>query len=429
MDRALGRYVRAMDFDIPASTQQFLGELDQFIVDVIKPMEDEDDNIRFFDHRREDSRTDWERDGLPNAEWEGLLRRMRVAADEAGYYRHQLPERFGGKGAGSLEMAIVREHLARKGLGLHNDLQNESSIVGNLVTVLMMEKYGSPEQQAEWIPKMLNGTARIGFGLTEPLHGSDATWMETTATRDGDEWVITGEKYWNTGLHHATHDYIFARTSGNPGDGRGITCFIVPTDAPGFKIEEFMWTFNMPTDHAHVKLNEVRVHNDTILGDEGLGLMTAQLFVHENRIRQAASSLGAGLHCIDTAVAYANQRTVFGKTLSTNQAIQFPLAELATEAEMLRALIWKTAWQLDSGVDHMEITDKVAMCNYRANRFACNAADQAMQTCGGMGYNRAMPFEHIYRHHRRYRITEGSDEIQIRKVAGKLFGITGRAKG
>ncbi len=112
-----------------------------------------------------------------------------------------------------------------------------------------------------------------------------------------------------------------------------------------------------------------------------------------------------------------------------NQAIQFPLAELATEAEMLRALIWKTAWQLDTGVDHMEITDKVAMCNYRANRFACNAADQAMQTCGGMGYNRAMPFEHIYRHHRRYRITEGSDEIQIRKVAGKLFGITGRAKG
>ena len=131
-----------MDFDIPASTQQFLGELDQFIIDVIKPMEDKDDNIRFFDHRREDSRTDWDRDGLPNAEWERLLRWMRAAADQAGHYRHQLPERFGGKDAGSLEMAIIREHLARKGLGLHNDLQNESSIVGNLVTVLMMEKYG-----------------------------------------------------------------------------------------------------------------------------------------------------------------------------------------------------------------------------------------------------------------------------------------------
>ncbi len=418
-----------MDFAIPESTQQLLDDLDEFIVDVIEPMEREDDNVRFFDHRREDSRTDWDRDGLPNAEWEALLRRMRVAADEAGFYRYHLPERFGGRGGSNLDMAIVREHLARRGLGLHNDLQNESSIVGNLVTVLMMERYGTAEQQETWIPKMLAGDARIGFGLTEPLHGSDATWMETTAVRDGDEWVINGEKYWNTGLHHATHDYVFARTSGDPGDGNGITCFIVPTDTVGFSVEEFMWTFNMPTDHAHVRLTDVRVSDADILGSEGRGLQTAQLFVHENRIRQAASSLGAGMHCIDVAVAWANDRTTFGKRLSTNQAIQFPLAELATEAEMLRALIWKTAWQLDEGIDHMEITDKVAMCNYRGNRFCCDAADRAMQTCGGMGYSRSMPFEHIYRHHRRYRITEGSDEIQIRKVAGKLFGYTGRAKG
>jgi len=418
-----------MDFAIPVSTQQLLDDLDEFIVDVIEPIEAEGDNVRFFDHRREDSRTDWDRDGLPNAEWEALLRRMRVAADEAGFYRYHLPERFGGQGGSNLDMAIVREHLARRGLGLHNDLQNESSIVGNLVTVLMMERYGTAAQQETWIPKMLAGEARIGFGLTEPLHGSDATWMETTAVRDGDEWVINGEKYWNTGLHHATHDYVFARTSGEPGDGNGITCFIVPTDAAGFSVEEFMWTFNMPTDHAHVRLTDVRVSHTDILGSEGRGLQTAQLFVHENRIRQAASSLGAGLHCIDVAVEWANERTTFGKRLSTNQAIQFPLAELATEAEMLRALIWKTAWQLDEGVDHMEITDKVAMCNYRGNRFCCDAADRAMQTCGGMGYSRAMPFEHIYRHHRRYRITEGSEEIQIRKVAGTLFGYSGRAKG
>jgi alkylation response protein AidB-like acyl-CoA dehydrogenase len=418
-----------MVFTIPARTQQLLDALDAFIDDVIKPMEQEDDNIRFFDHRREDARTDWDRDGLPNAEWEALLVRMRKAADEAGFYRWHLPERFGGQNGTNLDMAIVREHLARKGLGLHNDLQNESSIVGNLVTVLMMEKFGSEAQQAEWIPKMLAGEARIGFGLTEPLHGSDATWMETTAVRDGDEWVINGEKYWNTGLHHATHDYIFARTSGNPGEGHGITCFIVPVQTPGFEVKEFMWTFNMPTDHAHVVLSDVRVSNDDILGDEGRGLQTAQLFVHENRIRQAASSLGAGLHCIDVAVQWANNRTTFGKKLSTNQAIQFPLAELYTEAEMLRALIHKTAWQLDEGIDHMEITDKVAMCNYRGNRFCCDAADRAMQTCGGAGYDRRMPFEHIYRHHRRYRITEGSEEIQIRKVAGSLFGFSGRAKG
>ncbi len=418
-----------MDFSIPPETQQLLDDLDRFIVDVIEPMEREDDNGRFFDHRREDARTDWDRGGLPNAEWEALLGRMRKAADEAGFLRYHLPERFGGRNGSNLDMAIIREHLARRGLGLHNDLQNESSIVGNLVTVLMMERFGTEAQQAEWIPKMLAGEARIGFGLTEPLHGSDATWMETTAVRDGDEWVINGEKYWNTGLHHATHDYIFARSSGRPGDGLGITCFIVPVDTPGFTVEEFMWTFNMPTDHAHVRLTDVRVSDADILGEEGRGLQTAQLFVHENRIRQAASSLGAGLHCIDVAVEWARNRTTFGKPLAQNQAIQFPLAELYTEAEMLRALIWKTAWQLDEGVDHMEITDKVAMCNYRGNRFCCDAADRAMQTCGGVGYGRSMPFEHIYRHHRRYRITEGSEEIQIRKVAGSLFGFTGRAKG
>ena len=317
-----------MDFRIPKKTQTLLADLDTFIEDVIKPIENEDDNIRFFDYRREDSRTDWERQGLPNAEWENLLKRMRIEADKAGFWRYQLPTRFGGQNGNNLDMAIVREHLARKGLGLHNDLQNESSIVGNLVTVLMMERFGSEAQQKYWIPKMLNGEARIGFGLTEPLHGSDATWMETTATRDGDEWVITGEKYWNTGLHHATHDYIFARTSGEPGEGNGITCFIVPTDSEGFRVEEFMWTFNMPTDHAHVTLNQVRVKDTDILGEEGKGLQTAQLFVHENRIRQAASSLGAGLHCIDTAVQWASNRVVFGKPLAQNQAIQFPLAEL-----------------------------------------------------------------------------------------------------
>ena len=418
-----------MDFTIPSDIKSLLDDLDQFIADVIRPIENEDDNIRFFDHRREDARTDWERDGLPNEEWEALLVRMKREADAAGFLRWHLPKRFGGKDGTNLGMAIVRDHLARKGLGLHNDLQNESSIIGNFPTVLMMEKFGTKAQQTEWIPKLLEGSARIGFGLTEPLHGSDATWMETTATRDGDEWVISGEKYWNTGLHHATHDYIFARTSGNPGEGHGITCFIVPVNTPGFKVEEFMWTFNMPTDHAHVRLTEVRVSNDDILGDEGRGLQTAQLFVHENRIRQGASSVGAGLHCIDTAVDYVNNRTTFGKPLSQNQAIQFPLAELYTEAEMIRALIWKTAWQMDEGVDYMEITDRVAMCNYRGNRFCCDAADRAMQTCGGNGYSRNMPFEHIYRHHRRYRITEGAEEIQIRKVAGKLFGYAGRAKG
>jgi acyl-CoA dehydrogenase len=410
-----------MDFSIPADIQATLDALDVFIEAEIKPLEAQDDNIRFFDHRREYARTDFENGGVPREDWEALLREMRRRADAAGWLRLALPVEFGGRDASNLEMAIIREHLANKGLGLFNDLQNESSIVGNFPTVLMMRDFGTDEQKAEWMPGFLNGTKRLAFGLTEPDHGSDATYLDTTAVRDGDEWIINGMKRWNSGLHHATHDIIFARTSGEPGKPLGISAFLVPTDAPGFKVEFFWWTFNMPTDHAEVSMTDVRVPASALFGRLDHGLELAQLFVHENRIRQAASSLGAAQYCIDEAVAYANKRVTWGKKLSTNQGIQFPLVELHTEAAMLRQLIRYTAWMMDTH-HHMEVTHLVSMCNYRANRLCCDAADRAMQTCGGIGYSRHMPFEHIYRHHRRYRITEGSEEIQMRKVAQNLFG-------
>ena len=171
-----------MDFSIPADIQALLDECDAFIDDVIVPIEAEDDNIRFFDHRREDSRTDWDRDGLPNAEWEALLRRMRVEADGAGLLRYQLPARFGGRDGSNLAMAIVREHLARKGLGLHNDLQNEHSIVGNNVGLLLLLHYGGDEQRETWLEGVASGRRGFTFGITESAHGSDATHMPARAS-------------------------------------------------------------------------------------------------------------------------------------------------------------------------------------------------------------------------------------------------------
>ncbi len=408
-----------MDFDIPTHLADYLTELDAFIEAEIAPLEAE--NIQFFDHRREHARTDWDNEGLPRLEWEALLDEMRRRADAAGHLRYGLPAQLGGRDGTNLEMAIIREHLASKGLGLHNDLQNESSIVGNFPTLLMILARGDEAQKAEFLPGMTAGTHRVAFGLTEPGHGSDATHLDTVATRDGDEWVINGTKRFNTGMHHATHDMVFARTSGEDGDADGITCFLVATDTPGVEIGTYWWTFNMPTDHPDVHFTDVRVSEATVVGDIGRGLELANIFVHENRIRQAASSLGAAQYCIDTAVAYAKTRAPFGNPLWKNQAMQFPLAELQTEAAMVRALIHKTAWHMDRH-GAMEVSDQVSMCNYRANRLVCNAADQAMQTCGGMGYTRHMQFEHIYRHHRRYRITEGAEEIQLRRVAGIMFG-------
>ncbi len=410
-----------MNFDIPDDISQLLDELDQFIDDVVTPIQESDDNIRFFDHRREDSRTDWERGGLPNEEWEALLHRVKRLADEAGFYRYPFPAEYGGRDGSNLGMAIIREHLARKGLGLHNDLQNEHSIVGNNVGLLLMINYGTDEQKAEWVDDLAEGRRGFAFGITEPGHGSDATHMETNAVRDGDTWIINGEKTWNTGIHAAQYDLIFARTSGEPGDADGITCFLVPTSSPGFEVVQYLWTFNMPTDHAHIRLTDVRVPHSAIFAGEGRGLQVVQHFFNENRIRQAASSLGAAQYCVDRAVEYAKIRKPFGKPLSTNQGIQFPLVELQTQCEMLRALIHKTAWEMDTN-GPFSASDKVSMCNYWANRLCCDAADRAMQVFGGMGYSRHEPFEHIYRHHRRYRITEGAEEIQMRRVAGYMFG-------
>lgn len=410
-----------MDFDIPQDLQDYLAELDEFIEKEIKPLEQQDDNIRFFDYRREDARTDWDRDGRPNEEWEALLHKARRIADAAGHYRYPLSSEYGGKNGTNLGMAIIREHLAAKGLGLHNDLQTEHSIVGNNVGLLLMLEYGTEEQKEEWVPGLLEGTRGFAFGITESAHGSDVTHMETTAVRDGDNWRINGEKSWNTGIHKAAHDLIFARTSGKAGDGDGITCFLVPTNSEGFKLEELLWTFNMPTDHGRISLKDVIVPHDTIFGGEGRGLHVVQHFFNENRIRQAASSLGAAQYCITESVKYALERKPFGKPLSSNQGIQFPLVELQTQVEMLRALIHKTAWLMDTYGTFMA-SDKVSMCNYQANRLCCDAADRAMQVHGGLGYSRHKPFEHIYRHHRRYRITEGAEEIQMRRVAGYMFG-------
>lgn len=410
-----------MDFDIPQNLQDYLKELDDFIEREIKPLEEQNDNIRFFDHRREDARTDWDRGGLPNEEWEALLAEARNRADAAGHYRYPLSEEYGGKNGNNLGMAIIREYLAAKGLGLHNDLQNEHSIVANNVGLLLMLEYGTEEQKEEWVPLLLEGKRGFAFGITEPDHGSDATHMETTAVRDGDGWRINGAKTWNTGIHRAAYDMILARTSGKAGDGEGITAFLVPMDSDGLKIEEMLWTFNMPTDHGTVSLKDVYVTDADIFGGEGRGLQVVQHFFNENRIRQAASSLGAAQFCINESVDYAQHRKPFGKPLAINQGIQFPLVELQTQCEMLRALIHKTAWTMDT-YGNWAASDKVSMCNYWSNRLCCEAADRAMQVHGGLGYSRHKPFEHIYRHHRRYRITEGSEEIQMRRIGGYMFG-------
>ena len=266
------------DFSVPEHLPALLVEMDAFIEAEIKPLERE--NMQYFDRRREFARTDLDNGGVPNRDWEDLLDEMRRRADAAGWLRYGLPSKFGGGDGTNLDMAVIREHLAHRGLGLHNDLQDESSIIGNFPQVIMMDRFGTEEQKAEWIEAMFTGKRSMAFGLTEPDHGSDATWLETRAELIGNEWVINGSKRWNTGVHRATHDLVFARTSGEPGQALGITAFLVPCDAPGFEVPFYWWTFNMPSDHGEVELNDVRIPADAVLGEVDRGLEVAQTFLH-----------------------------------------------------------------------------------------------------------------------------------------------------
>lgn len=439
-----------MNFDLPDDLKTYIARLDAFIVDTILPLQHKADNNRFFDHRREPSRTQWDNHGLPTRAWEQLLSQARSLADKAGFYHFALPREYGGSShpQTNLWMCALRHHMAAHpvyggGVSLANDLQNEHSVIGNFPDFLMLYHWGSPAQKDEYIPARLKGRFRTTFGLTEMRHGSDATFMDTRATRVEGGWEINGNKRWQTGAHTATHMIVFARTAGfdRPGAAKGITAFLVPMDTPGVTIKSFEYTLNMPTDHATIELDKVRVSNDAVLGPVDDGLAIAQTFTSENRIRQAASSCGAAKFCIDKSVEYARSRVVFGKPLAANQAIQWPLVELATQHEMLRLLILRTASEMDrimarytTGPDarkdqvpyweaiESELGHKISMCNYYANRLVTQAADNAIQVHGGNGYSRHYPFEHIWRHFRRYRITEGSEEVQIRKIAGIMFG-------
>ena len=209
--------------------------------------------------------------------------------------------------------------------------------MGNHPFVMILRDFGTPGQQ-RLVDGMTEVSVPISFGLTEPGHGSDATHMDTRAvpeSRDGRRgWRIDGEKMWTTGMHVSRHCVVFARTAGTDGDAKGITAFLVASRADGVVIEEYLWTFNMPTDHPRVSFRGVWVPEDAVLGPVGGGLAVAQHFVHENRIRQAASSLGAADYCVRESVRYARERKPFGEELARNQGIQFPLVELATQVEM-----------------------------------------------------------------------------------------------
>lgn len=407
-----------MDFEVPPRVAALRAELDEWIEAELSPLAEE--HRRFFDHRWEDARTDWS-DGTPSADWRAFREEVRRRADEAGFYRLPLPESLGGRDLDTLEQVLLVEHLAAKGPGPYNIVDNAGwqLAVGDFRHAMLLHEHGTPAQR-DLAEAAVAGDVELAFGLSEPDHGSDATaHLETTAERDGDGWVIDGRKRWIGNMHAADHVLVFARTGGEAGDHRGVTCFLVPTDAAGLEVSYFHWTMVMPTVQAEVELDGVAVPDDAVVGRVGEGLAQVRGFVYPGRLRQAARSVGTARYCVDRSVAYAKERETWGEPIAARQGVQFPVVEVHTETEMARTLLHRTAWRLDAGRDN--IRADIAMANHRANRVAARAADQAIQVHGGVGYTRHEPFERYYRITRRYRITEGADEIQQRIVGGRLF--------
>ena len=310
-------------------------------------------------------------------------------------------------------LALSRETLARHG-GLADFCFAMQGLGSGPISL-----FGNEAQKRKYLPRVAKGEISA-FALTETNVGSDPAAMATHAepTPDGKHFILNGEKLWCTNGTKAGVIVVMARTPAKEERGakkEQITAFIVEMNWPGVEVVQRCRFMGLKALYNGViRFTDVRVPHSSIFGGEGKGLQVVQHFFNENRIRQAASSLGAAEFCIDEAVKYAKERKPFGKPLASNQAIQFPLVELHTQCEMLRALIHKTAWSMDT-YGAFSQSDRVSMCNYWANRLCCEAADRAMQVFGGLGYSRHQPFEHIYRHHRRYRITVRATQ----RVAGE----------
>ena len=403
-----------MDFALPESLTDYLAELDAFIEAEIIPLEQTDDNICFFDHRREDSRTDWERGGLPNKEWEALLGEARRRADAAGHFRYPFPTEFGGRDGSNLAMAIIREHLASKGLGLHCDLQNEHAIVGNNIGLLLMLEYGTPEQREEWVEGLAAGTKFFAFGITEPDHGSDPANMSTRAKRDGSDWVINGAKMWITNGPIADVAVVWANT-----EEEGVLGFVVPTDTPGFTANEIKHKASLRMSKTgELVFDNVRLPQDAVLPNVR-GLKGPLSCLSEARFGIVFGAVGAARDCLETTLEYVGTREVFDKPLSGYQLTQAKIADMAVELGKAQLLALHLGRLKDDGRIRPE---QVSVGKLNNVREALKIARQCRTLLGANGVTLEYP---VLRHANNLESVltyEGTSEVHQLMIGQALTG-------
>jgi len=333
---------------------------------------------------------------------------------EAGLLGLTIPEKYGGSGAGFLALALAVEEVAKH--------CNSSALI-LLLSALSTQPInlgGSEEQKQQWLSKSAIGAIKGAFCLTEPNTGSDASNLESRARRDGDDYVIDGEKMYISGGSVADYVCFFAKTGEN--GSKAISAFVVPTDSPGYSVprcDRKMGVIGVPT--ANIVLQECRVSAANRLGDEGRGFRTAMLTLNTCRPVVGARGLGLAEGCIAYALDYARERKTFGVPLVDHQAIQFMLADAAISIEAARHLVYHAAWLVDQGKYERQHAPYLSMAKTFATEMGNRVASDAIQILGAQGYMKDHPLERHYRDGRQLMIVEGTSQIQRLVIARAMI--------
>ncbi|HEY4460347.1 MAG TPA: acyl-CoA dehydrogenase family protein [Pseudonocardiaceae bacterium] len=332
------------------------------------------------------------------------LRDLQLKAKDAGFWGVQTPVDYGGMGLSAIMTALLQAELGRTFVPF--------DFGGNADNILY---FGNDEQKQRYLLPTIAGERKSCFAITEPGAGSDAKAIRSTAVRDGDEWVINGEKTFITGGNEADFTMVFAVTDKEKGADGGVTCFLVDRDM-GWKSEPIATMGQWGP--AALVFDNVRVPHENILGEVGRGFELAMRWIGRGRYLLPARAIGSCERLIEMAIEQAKSRVTFGEPIANRQAIQWMIADSAVELEALRWLVLHAAWQVDAGMDSRQAQ---SMAKLYGGVKANEIVDRVLQIHGGMGYTRELPVERWYRELRLLRIYEGTDEIQRRTIARNLI--------
>jgi butyryl-CoA dehydrogenase len=323
-----------------------------------------------------------------------------------------VPEELGGAGADFVSYVLVLEELSRADAGVGVTVAVHTS-----AATLPIVMFGTDEQKARFVPPLARGEGLGAFALTEPGSGSDAGSLRTTAVPDGDGWRISGTKQWCTNGSYASTFLLFARTDPATEGARGVSAFVLDAEHVEVTREEEKLGLHSSST-ADLRLDGVRVDGDRLLHEERKGFTVAMATLDGGRIGIAAQAVGIAQAALDTARAYAHEREQFGRRIAEFQAVQFKLADMATEIAAARQLTLRAAWLRQAGLPHGA---DGAMAKLFASQVAVRASQEAIQVLGGYGYTREFPAERFYRDAKITEIYEGTSEIQRIVIARDLL--------